>query len=117
MGKSGECSAGPVPGRLGSTGAAGDVGGRRAALGLQAWTARPAPRGPKPPRPLTFLGGSKSGQPGGVEVAGVLDVVGGRVVGVDVLGVGAGVDVEGVDGVDGQGQLKISKVQFREQFT
>lgn len=53
----------------------------------------------------------------GGRVVGVLDVVGGRVVGVDVLGVEGGVGVDGVDGVDGQGQLKISKVQFREQLT
>lgn len=56
----------------------------------------------------------------------VLDAVDGWVVGVDGLGVEEGVGFEGmgvgdgvgvVEGVDGHDQLKISKVQFREQFT
>lgn len=70
--------------------------------------------------PLTCLGGSKFGHPGGLGVVGVLDVVVGRVVGVGGLGVEEGVGLEGVgagEGVDGQDQLKNSKVQLSEQFT
>lgn len=51
---------------------------------------------------------------------GVLDAVGGRVVGVDGLGVEEGVGLEGVgvgEGVDGQDQLKNSNWQLSEQFT
>lgn len=59
-------------------------------------------------RPLTCLGGSKSGHAGGLVVADVLGAVDGRVVGVDALGVAEGVGVEGVsvgEGEDGQDQL------------
>lgn len=49
-------------------------------------------------------------------VVGVLDVTGGRVVVVAELVVGVEV-VDIGEGVDGQDQLKISKVQLSEQFT
>lgn len=48
------------------------------------------------------------------------DVVAGRVVGAGGRGVDVGVGLVGVGGgrgVDGHDQLKISKVQAREQFT
>lgn len=48
-------------------------------------------------------------------VVGVLDVMDGPLVGVGGLGVEKGVG-DG-EGVDGQDQLKISKVQLSEQFT
>lgn len=50
----------------------------------------------------------------------MLDVVDGRVVGVDGLDVEESVGLEGVgvgEGVDGQDQLKNSKWQLSEQFT
>lgn len=65
---------------------------------------------------FSCLGGSKSGHPGGLVVVGVLDVTGGRVVVVAELVVGVEV-VDIGEGVDGQDQLKISKVQLSEQFT
>lgn len=71
-------------------------------------------------RPLTCLGGLKSGHPGGLVVAVVLGGVDGRVVGVDALGVAEGVGFEGVgsgEGEDGQDQLKNSRSQVSEQFT
>lgn len=52
------------------------------------------------PQTQTCLGGSKSRHAGGLVVGGTLDVMNGWVV-----------------GVDGQDQLKISRVQFSEQFT
>lgn len=49
-------------------------------------------------------------------MVGVLDVTGGRVV--VVAGLGVGLEGVGVgEGVDGQDQLKISKLQSSEQFT
>lgn len=75
---------------------------------------------------FSCLGGSKSGQPGGLVVDSVFGAVDGRVVGVDVLGVAEGVGFEGVgvgEGVDvgegevGQDQLKNSTWQVSEQFT
>ena len=61
------------------------------------------------PQTQTCLGGSKSRHAGGLVVDGTLDAMDGRVVGMDGLGVG--------EGVDGQDQLKISRVHSSEQFT